>query len=120
MRRACFSWHDSSIRSPHRPGNALHGSYDKDDIPVKTMAEIRKKYVTDSRFTPEAAEKASKAAAGMCKWVYAMETYDRVAKVSSNASVMSWYLSGLSEALLTVLVSCDARWKFKEAASVVS
>lgn len=45
------------------------------------MAEIRKKYVTDPRFTPEAAEKASKAAAGLCKWVYAMETYDRVAKV---------------------------------------
>eukprot|EP00903_Cladosiphon_okamuranus_P016611 g15323.t1 len=55
--------------------------YDKDDIPAKTMAEIRKKYVTDPRFTPEAAEKASKAAAGLCKWVYAMETYDRVAKV---------------------------------------
>lgn len=45
------------------------------------MTEIRKKYVTDARFTPEAAEKASKAAAGLCKWVYAMETYDRVAKV---------------------------------------
>lgn len=57
-------------------------SYDKDDIPAKTMAEIRKKYVTDPRFTPEAAEKASKAAAGLCKWVYAMETYDRVAKVT--------------------------------------
>ncbi|CAM9250530.1 unnamed protein product [Sphacelaria rigidula] len=55
--------------------------YDKDNIPAKTMAEIRKKYVTDPRFTPEAAEKASKAAAGLCKWVYAMETYDRVAKV---------------------------------------
>lgn len=55
--------------------------YDKDDIPAKIMTEIRKKYVTDARFTPEAAEKASKAAAGLCKWVYAMETYDRVAKV---------------------------------------
>lgn len=59
-------------------------SYDKDDIPAKTMAEIRKKYVTDPRFTPEAAEKASKAAAGLCKWVYAMETYDRVAKVDAG------------------------------------
>lgn len=48
------------------------------------MAEIRKKYVTDPRFTPEAAEKASKAAAGLCKWVYAMETYDRVAKVRQH------------------------------------
>ena len=60
----------------------MPGRYDKDDIPAKTMAEIRKKYVTDPRFTPEAAEKASKAAAGLCKWVYAMETYDRVAKVN--------------------------------------
>ncbi|CAM9229232.1 unnamed protein product [Discosporangium mesarthrocarpum] len=55
--------------------------YDKDNIPVKIMTEIRKKYITDPKFTPEAAEKASKAAAGLCKWVYAMETYDRVAKV---------------------------------------
>ena len=52
------------------------------------MAEIRKKYVTDPRFTPEAAEKASKAAAGLCKWVYAMETYDRVAKVGRLPSLL--------------------------------
>lgn len=61
------------------------------------MAEIRKKYVTDPRFTPEAAEKASKAAAGLCKWVYAMETYDRVAKVGSrpdgNAATLRLFLS---------------------------
>jgi dynein heavy chain len=56
-------------------------TYDKDNIPPKTIAEIRKKYVTDPRFTPEAAEKASKAAAGLCKWVYAMETYERVSAV---------------------------------------
>lgn len=65
-------------------------SYDKDDISAKTMAEIRKKYVTDTRFTPEAAEKASKAAAGMCKWVYAMETYDRVAKVMHPRQSLNW------------------------------
>lgn len=62
------------------------------------MAEIRKKYVTDPRFTPEAAEKASKAAAGLCKWVYAMETYDRVAKVTPhfcyNAHTFSAILRG--------------------------
>jgi Microtubule-binding stalk of dynein motor len=44
------------------------------------IADIRKNYITDPKFTPEAAEKASKAAAGLCKWVYALETYDRVAK----------------------------------------
>lgn len=57
------------------------------------MAEIRKKYVTDPRFTPEAAEKASKAAAGLCKWVYAMETYDRVAKVGQPARAFCFCFS---------------------------
>lgn len=57
------------------------------------MAEIRKKYVTDPRFTPEAAEKASKAAAGLCKWVYAMETYDRVAKVKCQYSTIAVVLN---------------------------
>ena len=45
------------------------------------MNEIRSKYIPDDKFTPSAAEKASKAAAGLCKWVYAMESYDRVAKL---------------------------------------
>jgi Microtubule-binding stalk of dynein motor len=49
-------------------------------ILLQVIADIRKNYITDAKFTPEAAEKASKAAAGLCKWVYALETYDRVAK----------------------------------------
>ena len=32
-------------------------------------------------FTPEKAAKASSAAEGLCKWIMAMEIYDRVAKV---------------------------------------
>lgn len=75
------------------------------------MAEIRKKYATDPRFTPEAAEKASKAAAGLCKWVYAMETYDRVAKVGRYPDAppdVGWLLSMLllfEEVLVSVSVS---------------
>lgn len=42
---------------------------------------IRTKYLTDERFTVENAKNASTAAAGMCKWIYAMSDYDRVAKV---------------------------------------
>ena len=56
-------------------------TYDKDNIPVKTITTIRTKYITDPDFTPEKAAKASKAALGLCKWVIAMECYDRVAKV---------------------------------------
>jgi len=56
-------------------------TYDKDNIPTKVIAEIRKTYMTDPAFTPDSAKKASAAAAGLCKWCYAMNTYDRVAKV---------------------------------------
>jgi dynein heavy chain len=56
-------------------------TYDKDNIAPKIIKSIKDKYMAQANFTPEAAAKASSAAAGLCKWVYAMETYDRVAKV---------------------------------------
>lgn len=55
--------------------------YDKDNIPPKIIAEIREKYIKNEAFTPSAARNASPAAEGMCKWVHAMSSYDRVAKV---------------------------------------
>jgi hypothetical protein len=39
------------------------------------------RYVTNPDFDPERIQKASLAATGICKWVRAMEAYDRVAKV---------------------------------------
>jgi len=56
-------------------------SYDKDNIDPKKIKELQNRFLPDPRFTPEAAKKASNAAAGLCKWARAMETYDRVAKV---------------------------------------
>jgi dynein heavy chain len=55
--------------------------YDKDNIPAKAIKEIRDKYITNEEFVPEKVAKASSAAEGLCKWVRAMEAYDRVAKV---------------------------------------
>ncbi|EDQ87504.1 uncharacterized protein MONBRDRAFT_37951 [Monosiga brevicollis MX1] len=55
--------------------------YDKDNIPPHIMQEIRDKYIPDEGFVPEKVAKASQAAEGLCKWVRAMEIYDRVAKV---------------------------------------
>jgi len=55
-------------------------SYDKDNIPPATITKI-KVYVANPDFTPEVVLKASKAAYGLCCWVRAMESYDRVAKV---------------------------------------
>ena len=56
-------------------------SYDKDNIPEKVMKQIRNEYKPNPDFDPEKAKKSSSAAEGLCKWVLAMEIYDRVAKV---------------------------------------
>jgi dynein heavy chain len=55
--------------------------YDKDNVPPKVIEQIRKTYMTNPDFTPQNAAKASSAAEGMCKWVVAMDSYERVAKV---------------------------------------
>ncbi|XP_061474275.1 dynein axonemal heavy chain 12 [Rhineura floridana] len=55
--------------------------YDKDNIPVSVMQKIRAEYLTNPEFDPPKVAKASSAAEGLCKWIMAMEVYDRVAKV---------------------------------------
>ncbi|XP_029912440.1 dynein heavy chain 12, axonemal [Myripristis murdjan] len=55
--------------------------YDKDNIPVPVMQKIRSEYMTNPDFDPSKVAKASSAAEGLCKWIKAMEVYDRVAKV---------------------------------------
>uniref|UniRef100_A0A8D0W0J1 Dynein axonemal heavy chain 12 n=1 Tax=Sus scrofa TaxID=9823 RepID=A0A8D0W0J1_PIG len=55
--------------------------YDKDNIPVTVMQKIRGEYLTNPEFDPPKVAKASSAAEGLCKWIMAMEVYDRVAKV---------------------------------------
>ncbi|XP_067459187.1 dynein axonemal heavy chain 7 [Thunnus thynnus] len=59
---------------------SLH-EYDKDNIPPNFIAIIRNKYITNPDFVPEKIRTASTAAEGMCKWVCAMDKYDKVAKV---------------------------------------
>lgn len=45
------------------------------------MQKIRAEYLTNPEFDPPKVAKASSAAEGLCKWIMAMEVYDRVAKV---------------------------------------
>ncbi|KAM8856216.1 dynein axonemal heavy chain 7 [Spinachia spinachia] len=59
---------------------SLH-DYDKDNISPSFIAIIRNKYITNPDFVPEKIRTASTAAEGMCKWVCAMDKYDKVAKV---------------------------------------
>ncbi|VVC38423.1 Dynein heavy chain, coiled coil stalk,P-loop containing nucleoside triphosphate hydrolase,Dynein heavy [Cinara cedri] len=55
--------------------------YDKDNIPVHIMAEIRKTYIPDPNFKPSIIAKASSAAKGLCQWIIALNMYDEVVKV---------------------------------------
>ncbi|RMX38335.1 hypothetical protein pdam_00005508 [Pocillopora damicornis] len=56
--------------------------YDKDNIAVHIMSKIRKEYIPNPDFDPQKVRTASSAAEGLCKWVQAMEIYDRVAKLT--------------------------------------
>ncbi|KAG8186375.1 hypothetical protein JTE90_026794 [Oedothorax gibbosus] len=55
--------------------------YDKDNIDPAVMEKIRAEYVILPEFDPANVAKASSAAEGLCRWVLAMEIYDRTAKV---------------------------------------
>ncbi|XP_055253124.1 dynein axonemal heavy chain 7 isoform X8 [Moschus berezovskii] len=59
---------------------SLH-EYDKDNIPPVYMNIIRKNYIPNPDFVPEKIRNASTAAEGLCKWVIAMDSYDKVAKI---------------------------------------
>ncbi|CAG9772248.1 unnamed protein product [Ceutorhynchus assimilis] len=54
--------------------------FDKDHIKPEIMVKIRKEYLPHKDFKPHVVAKASSAAEGLCKWIIAMDMYDRVAK----------------------------------------
>ena len=56
-------------------------TYDKDNMPEALMVKIRP-YIADPNFEPAVVRKASKAAYGLCCWIRAMESYDKVNKVN--------------------------------------
>ncbi|XP_075250490.1 dynein axonemal heavy chain 3-like isoform X2 [Convolutriloba macropyga] len=56
-------------------------TFDKDNIPGPVIKKIRDKFVDHPLFKPEVVRNVSTACEGLCKWVLAMEVYERVAKV---------------------------------------
>ncbi|XP_049869343.1 dynein axonemal heavy chain 3 [Pectinophora gossypiella] len=56
-------------------------NYDKDNIAPAIMKKIRDKYIPDRDFDPAVISKVSSACEGLCRWVRAMDVYDRVIKV---------------------------------------
>ncbi|XP_070569551.1 dynein axonemal heavy chain 7-like isoform X2 [Ptychodera flava] len=59
---------------------SLH-EYDKDNIAPNIIKIIRNKYIPNPEFEPEKIRNASTACEGLCKWVRAMNSYDKVAKI---------------------------------------
>uniref|UniRef100_A0A8C6RT96 Dynein axonemal heavy chain 3 n=1 Tax=Nannospalax galili TaxID=1026970 RepID=A0A8C6RT96_NANGA len=56
-------------------------TYDKDNIPPVIMKQIRERFIDHPNFQPAVIKNVSSACEGLCKWVRAVEVYDRVAKV---------------------------------------
>ena len=56
-------------------------TYDKDNIPPAVMKRVRERYVTNPYFDPNLVKKVSTACEGLCRWVRAIEVYDRVIKI---------------------------------------
>nr|CAI5856319.1 unnamed protein product [Callosobruchus analis] len=56
-------------------------TYDKDNIPPPVMKRIRERFMPDREFDPDRIKSVSTACEGLCKWVRAMEVYDRVIKI---------------------------------------
>ena len=49
----------------------------QDNINPTVIGKIRNTYTSNSEFDPAKIKNASTAAEGLCKWVIAMEKYDR-------------------------------------------
>ncbi|XP_076164105.1 dynein heavy chain 3, axonemal [Ptiloglossa arizonensis] len=63
-------------------------NFDKDNITPSYMKRIREKFINDRSFQPEAIKKVSTACEGLCRWVRAIEVYDRVIKVVKPKQAM--------------------------------
>lgn len=83
-------------------------NYDKDNISPKIVQEIKKDFIDnpEAGFTPEIIAKASKAAEGMCRWTYAMITYDKVAKIVAPKKAA---LAAAEEALAITMAALNAK-----------
>ncbi len=58
-------------------------AYERDNINAQIMKTIRERYVTDPSFDPNLVKKVSTACEGLCRWVRAIEVFDRVIKIVS-------------------------------------
>lgn len=77
--------------------------YDKDNIAPQVMDTIRKVYLPDPNFKPATVAKASSAAEGLCKWIIALDMYDKVVKVVEPKKKKLEIANAEFEATMTIL-----------------
>jgi dynein heavy chain len=56
-------------------------TYDKNNIAPPIMKRIREKFIPDPNFEPLSIRSVSTACEGLCRWVRAMDSYDKVFKI---------------------------------------
>lgn len=71
---------------------------------------FRSKYIPNPEFVPEKIRNASTACEGLCKWVRAMDSYDKVAKVVAPKKIklkvrlplkpVVWFVVNVNQLLL--------------------
>lgn len=55
--------------------------FDKNNIPQSTIDKIQNNYLTNSGFNPALIKNISSACEGLCKWIIAIVSYDKVYKI---------------------------------------
>ena len=66
--------------------------YDKDYIPAPYIKKIRDRYIINPDFNPDIIKNVSSACEGLCKWVRAVDVYDKVAKVHIQVYLVEFHL----------------------------
>ena len=94
-------------------------TYDKDNIPGAVIKKIRDKFVDHPLFKPDVIRNVSTACEGLCKWVLAMEVYERVAKVVAPKKIKLAEAQGELEVQMTKLNAKRAELKAVSASKFI-
>ncbi|EDO45806.1 predicted protein [Nematostella vectensis] len=84
-------------------------TYDKDNIPAPAIKQIRQKYTSNPEFDPDKIKVASTAAEGLCRWVIAMDSYEKYDHLTTTFKSID---------LLLMSVLCDFQGLNKKRAAL--
>uniref|UniRef100_A0A8C6PGV2 Dynein heavy chain coiled coil stalk domain-containing protein n=1 Tax=Nothobranchius furzeri TaxID=105023 RepID=A0A8C6PGV2_NOTFU len=100
-------WMFISVQCTDKENCLFH--FKTSDFQVHTMQKIRTEYMTNPDFDPRKVSKASSAAEGLCKWIKAIEAYDRVIKVQCLPFPMANTHGKAQESLTVTMALLDQK-----------